>query len=91
MEFATLVIIAPEGTEATLERELLHLGVDGFSAWPVKGYGQHGHRPTQWATGNVRIEALVTRELAERVLAELREKHPRESRVFLYATLAVTL
>ena len=91
MESAILVIIAPEGTEATLERELLDLGVDGFSAWPVKGDGQHGHRPTQWATGNVRIEALVSRELADHALVELRKKHPRESRVFLYATLAQTL
>lgn len=91
MESVVLVVVAPEGAADSLEKELVALGVEGYTAWPVRGFGHHGRRPTQWSTGNVRIEALTSRSLAESVAAVLHQRHPAEHGVFVYAYGAVAI
>jgi nitrogen regulatory protein PII len=86
-----IVVIAPEGSADALEQLLKEKGVEGYTSWPVKGWGAHGHRPNQWATGNFRLEALVPTELAKPLLEAVREKFPRRLGVIAYAMATLSM
>lgn len=61
--------------EAVLERRLLadlpRLGASGWSIGRVQGQGSRGVRSTGWEGPNLRLEAVVSDEVAERILEHL--------------------
>lgn len=61
--------------EAVLERRLLAdlptLGATGWSVGHVQGQGSRGVRSTGWEGPNLRIEVVVTPEVADRILDHL--------------------
>jgi hypothetical protein len=64
-----VTIIAPAEFAYRLEEDLLRLGAGGYTMSDVSGQGQRRPRWRGWlGTGNVRIETLITSEVAARVL-----------------------
>ena len=66
--------------EAALEKRLLtdlqHLGVTGWTLSDARGRGARGVRSAGWDTeGNIRLEVLCSRELAERIAEHLQARY----------------
>jgi nitrogen regulatory protein P-II 2 len=75
--------------EAVLERRLLadlpRLGATGWSLGRVDGNGSRGVRSTQWEGPNLRLETVVSHEVAERILDHLVEHYFDHFAVIAYA------
>jgi nitrogen regulatory protein P-II 2 len=65
--------------EALLEERLLRLvresGARGFTVGEVRGEGSRGVRASDWEGKNVRIETLVSPEVADRLLEHVAEAY----------------
>jgi nitrogen regulatory protein PII len=70
---ATLVtIIAASELWERLKADLGQLGARGYTLMEASGYGEHGVREdTMLVTGNVRVELLVSPEVARAIFAHL--------------------
>jgi hypothetical protein len=64
-----VTIIAPSEFEARIEQFLRRTGATGYTVAIVSGHGAHGGRtPGVLDAGNVRIETIVSTEIASHVL-----------------------
>jgi nitrogen regulatory protein PII len=63
-----VTIVAEALLEDRIVRELRGLGARGFTIADVRGQGSRGVRAGDWEGRNVRIETIVSDEVAERVL-----------------------
>lgn len=88
MKQRLISIVAPEGYEHAVTTDLQATGVTAWTAWTVRGAGEHGKRPSQWRGPNVRIDLVVDPELAGAVVAMLARKHPRTQGIFVAVTEA---
>ncbi len=70
-----LTLISEGMVEDKLIRDLKRQGVTGYTAWDVHGEGQKGIRRQEWEVHNVRLEFLLTSELADKVIAFLEEEY----------------
>jgi nitrogen regulatory protein PII len=67
-----VVIVAREEMGETLLTHLRKLGAKGFTTTLACGFGRHGKRPANFLdTKNLRIETLVSSEIADKILEEL--------------------
>jgi nitrogen regulatory protein PII len=66
----TLVtLIAPSELAARVQELVRHLGATGYTVANVNGFGQHGPRRNALLdAGNVRLETIVTSDIATRIL-----------------------
>ena len=67
-------------TEAVLEPDLLEelevLGASGYTITEARGSGSRGVRDAGWqSSGNVRVEVVCSRELADKIAQRLRDKY----------------
>ncbi len=68
----TLVTIIAEEVLETRVLEMVKLeGATGFTSTPCRGEGTRGLRTGAEEGGNVRIELIVSQEIAERILERL--------------------
>jgi nitrogen regulatory protein PII len=75
MVLKLVTIVAPAEYRERVERDLSDLGAGGYTLSEVSGSGQLApRRHGLLSTGNVRIESLVTAEVAGRVLAHVAEQ-----------------
>jgi nitrogen regulatory protein PII len=64
-----VTIVATAELQERLERDLLALGVSGLTIGKVDGRGSHGvRRAGLFDRANVRIETLVSRPIADKIL-----------------------
>jgi hypothetical protein len=74
-----VTIVCGVSVEPRLLRDLKRLGVTGYTRSAARGEGRLTI-PDEWEGNNARIEALVSEEVAEQVLARLEEaylpRHP---------------
>jgi len=70
-----LTIIGEAVLEDRLLRDLREFGVRGWTLDPVRGEGSRGTRASTIEGGNLRIETLVTAELADRILDHVAEQY----------------
>jgi nitrogen regulatory protein PII len=69
-----ITIIASSELEDRLEKDLRRLGARGYTAAKVEGRGGHGPRNRgMFDIGNVRLETVVTPDVAEKVLGHLEQ------------------
>ena len=65
--------------EAVLEERLLHdlreLGARGYTITEARGEGTRGVRASEWEGKSVKIETLVSPEVADRLLERLAERY----------------
>lgn len=66
-----LTVIAERLLENRILEELLALGATGYSVGEVHGRGSRGVHASEWEGPNVRVEAIVSSEVAEKALRHL--------------------
>lgn len=75
VEIKRVTIIA----EALLENRLIHdikqAGARGYTITEARGEGTRGVRASEWEGQNIRLEALVSEAVADRILALLAEHY----------------
>ncbi|WP_421187157.1 P-II family nitrogen regulator [Aeromonas enteropelogenes] len=76
-ETRTLLTIVTEATlEPTLLRTLTREGLRGYTITDARGRGDHGERNASWSEiGNIRLEAICTREQAERLMEHIKIRY----------------
>jgi nitrogen regulatory protein PII len=81
-----ITIIAEDELEERLERDVLQLGARGYTVVRVRGEGLHGARKSEWEGENIRIEAVVSPEVAQRILDHLATKYFAHFAVVAYVS-----
>ncbi|NKQ09177.1 P-II family nitrogen regulator [Pseudomonas sp. SST3] len=67
-----LTVICEAALEKKLVADLDHLGAPGWTLSEARGRGSRGVRSAGWDTdGNIRLEIICNRELAERIAEHL--------------------
>ena len=66
-----VTIVAEAVLEDRLAREIKGLGARGYTITEARGSGSRGIRASEWEGKNVRIETLVSPEVADRLLEHL--------------------
>lgn len=71
----TLVtVVAESAMEALLVRELVALGIRGFTIHDARGFGEGGARPADWEQSrNVSFQIVCTEREAEAIVGRLRD------------------
>lgn len=83
----SLVTIVAEGVlRERLLAELLRLGARGYTVGEVHGHGASGISEQFWTGAQVRIETLVSAEVAERIMAHLQAHYFDTYAVIAYLT-----
>jgi hypothetical protein len=68
-----LTVVAEAALEAGLCADILRLGAHGYTVTDARGSGSRGVRDASWSqAGNVRMEVVCERAVAERILDHLR-------------------
>ena len=70
-----VTIVAEAFLEERLLQEVREHGARGFTVGQVRGEGSRGVRASEWEGRSVRIEALVSNEVADRILTHLAEHY----------------
>lgn len=70
-----LTIIALDSLEVELTELIKSLGAKGYTVSDAKGEGLSTIRESEWEGKNIRIETLVSEEVAEKIMDILMEKY----------------
>ncbi|MFO7704977.1 MAG: transcriptional regulator [Halopseudomonas sp.] len=71
-----LTLICETALEARLLKDLEQLGAPGWTLSDARGSGSRGVRSAGWDNdGNIRLEIICSRELAERIARHLQERY----------------
>jgi nitrogen regulatory protein P-II 2 len=70
-----VTIIAEDDIETRLVRDLKELGMKGYTVMNVRGEGLHGARDNAWDGENIRLEILVSEELAKKLVEFLHKEY----------------
>ena len=70
-----VTIVAEALLEDRLLRAVRERGARGFTVGEVRGEGSRGVRASDWEGKNVRIETIVSPEVADRILAHVAETY----------------
>ncbi len=71
-----LTLICETALEARLIKDLEQLGAPGWTLSDARGSGSRGVRSAGWDNdGNIRVEIICSRELAERIARHLQERY----------------
>ncbi|MCU0418473.1 MAG: hypothetical protein MUC38_02350 [Cyclobacteriaceae bacterium] len=81
-----VTIIAEDVLEDTLAKEITALGAKGYTVVTVRGKGEQGMRENLWEGENVKIETIVSDEVALKILAHLQRKYFDKYAMVAYVT-----
>jgi nitrogen regulatory protein PII len=71
-----LTVIAEAALEKKLVTDLEQLGAPGWTISDARGRGGRGVRSAGWETeGNIRLEIICSREVAERIATHLQTRY----------------
>jgi nitrogen regulatory protein P-II 2 len=70
-----VTIIAEALLEARLVRELRGLGARGYTVTEARGQGSRGIRASDWEGRNVKLETIVSPDVADRILAHVADRY----------------
>lgn len=84
---ATLVTVVAENL---LERELIEaferLGAQGHTITDARGEGSRGVRASTWEGANVKIETIVTSDVADRIVDHVADRYFAHHAVIVWTT-----
>jgi len=80
-----VTIIAEAVLEERLLRELRQLGARGYTLVMARGEGTRGVHASNWEGPNLRIETLVSPEVAERIMAYIADHYFADYAVIVYS------
>lgn len=81
-----VTIIAEHVLREPITTDLKRLGSRGYSVGEVEGDGTRGVHAQDWQGKNVRIETVVSPDVAERILGHLAATYFHDYAVVAYAT-----
>ncbi|MFZ3155469.1 DUF3240 family protein [Pseudomonas sp.] len=71
-----LTVICEAALEKKLVTDLEQLGAPGWTISDARGRGGRGVRSAGWDTeGNIRVEIICTRDIAERIVGHLQARY----------------
>ncbi|NHK38616.1 P-II family nitrogen regulator [Thermus thermophilus] len=70
-----VTIVAESLLEKRLVEEIKRLGAKGYTITPARGEGSRGIRSVDWEGQNIRLETIVSEEVALRILQRLHEEY----------------
>ena len=70
-----VTIVAESLLEKRLVEEVKRLGAKGYTITPARGEGSRGIRSVVWEGQNIRLETIVSEEVALRILQRLQEEY----------------
>mgnify|MGYP003414344811 FL=1 len=70
-----VTIVAESLLEKRLVEEVKRLGAKGYTITPARGEGSRGIRSVDWEGQNIRLETIVSEEVALRILQRLQEEY----------------
>ena len=70
-----VTIVAESLLEKRLVEEVKRLGAKGYTITPARGEGSRGIRSVYWEGQNIRLETIVSEEVALRILQRLQEEY----------------
>lgn len=73
-ELFLVTLVGEPVLEDYLKKDLVDQGATGFTVMEVRGRGTRGIRTGDIPGQNIRIEAVVTKEVAEKILARVQKK-----------------
>ncbi len=80
-----VTIVAERVLQERLLRALKELGARGYTLTEVSGEGSRGVRASEWEGHNVKIETIVSPEVADRIIEHIAEHYFRYYAVIVYA------
>lgn len=80
-----VTIIAERVLQEHLLRALRELGARGYTLTEVSGEGSRGVRASEWEGHNIKIEAIVSPEVADRIIEHIAAHYFRHYAVIVYA------
>jgi len=86
-----LTIIADEALQKRLVEDVKKLGAKGYTIEKAYGEGEHGGRISAWEGENIRLELLVSAEVAERILENLVRHYFEKYSIIAYLSDAQVL
>lgn len=75
MRLKLVTIVAEAVLEHRLVEEIKRLGTKGYTLVDARGEGSRGLRTMDWEGKNIRLEAIVSEEVALRILSRLQEAY----------------
>ncbi len=81
-----VTIIAEPVLKDRLIHEIQALGAHGYTISEVHGEGTRGIHASQWQGGNVKIETIVSPEVAERIVEVVADQYFPNYAVIAYVT-----
>lgn len=79
-----LTIIAEAVLEDRLLREVRELGARGYTLGEVRGEGSRGIRAAEWEGKSIKVEMLVSPEVADRILEHVAKEYFQHYAVVAY-------
>jgi len=70
-----VTIVAESLLEKRLVEEIKRLGARGYTITPARGEGSRGIRSVDWEGQNIRLETIVSEEVALKILQKLQEEY----------------
>lgn len=70
-----VTIVAESLLEKRLVEEIKRLGAKGYTITPARGEGSRGLRSVDWEGQNIRLETIVSEEVALKILKKLQEDY----------------
>lgn len=84
MTLRLVTIVAERIVKDRLLREIRHLGAKGYSLIEATGSGSRGVRASEWEGHNVKIETVVSPDVAERIVHHVAEHYFQHYAVIVY-------
>ena len=81
-----ITIIAEPVLRERLLDDIRRLGARGYTLTEVHGEGNRGIHASEWQGGNIKIEALVAPETADRIMLHVAGGYFRDYAVVTYAS-----
>ena len=81
-----VTIIAEHVLRESITADLTRLGARGYSIGEVEGEGTRGVHAQDWQGKNLRIETIVTPEVATAILDQMAARYFTDYSVVVYAT-----
>ena len=75
MELKLVTIVAEALLESRLTRDLKKLGARGYTITEARGEGSRGVRSSEWEGSNLKVEAVVSPAVANKIMAYLAEHY----------------
>lgn len=84
VQLKRVTIIAEALLEDRLTKDLTRLGAKGFTITEARGRGSRGVRASEWEGKNIKLESIVSVDVAHAVLERLKEKYFEHYAVIAY-------